>query len=91
MTTYQKEFIEVMCKKFRSKEIVKLLEILMSSGVVDDTMLKVFVIRKFVFSEASNGNSKLNAMWKATEHFCCSYEYVRKCIYYYKDVDHNIL
>lgn len=30
---------------------------------------------------------KMDAMWKASEKFACSYEYIRKCMYYYKDIN----
>lgn len=30
---------------------------------------------------------KVEAMYDAAERFCCSYEYVRKCMYYYKEIN----
>ena len=50
-------------------------------------MMKVLVVREYVKDRVKNGSSRLGAMWQATEEFACSYEYVRKCVYYYKDVN----
>lgn len=56
-------------------------------GVVDHTLCKVLAVREFVAEKVKNGDKKIDAMWCAAEHFCCTYEYVRKCVYYYTDVN----
>ncbi|MCD7963479.1 MAG: hypothetical protein LUF90_08020 [Rikenellaceae bacterium] len=91
MNIYQKIFRKIISESYNNPETTQLIEALIESGILDDTLLKVFIIRRFVFNKVEMGVTKLNAMWKATEEFCCSYEYVRKCVYYYKDVEHNLL
>lgn len=63
------------------------IELLMTAGILDHTLIKVICIREYVKKLTNEGQSKLSAMWKATEEFCCTYEYVRKCMYYYKDIN----
>lgn len=87
MSIYQKNLenlIEEKCKNMSHKNVV---ETLFRIGVIDATLAKVLVIREYVSELTRNGEAKLNAMWKATEIFACTYEYVRKCVYYYKDVN----
>ena len=38
-------------------------------------------------TEMKKGKLKVDVMWEAAERFACSYEYVRKCVYYYRDVN----
>ena len=56
-------------------------------GVIDITLCKVLTIREFVAALQKNGMKKIDAMWMASEQFACTYEYVRKCMYYYTDVN----
>ena len=50
-------------------------------------LCKVLKIREFVAALQKNGMKKIDAMWMASEQFACTYEYVRKCMYYYTDVN----
>mgnify|MGYP007081677823 FL=1 len=45
------------------------------------------VVREYVNELVGRGTGKVDAMYMAAEKFCCSYEYVRKCMYYYKEVN----
>ena len=63
-----------------------MIDLLCRVGVIDSALVKVLVIREYVQELMTAGESKLNAMWRATEIFACTYEYVRKCVYYYKDI-----
>ena len=56
-------------------------------GVVDHTRCKVLAIRRWVEEAVRQGSRKVDAMYQAAEEFACSYEYVRKCMYYYTDVN----
>ena len=87
MTIYEKKLSSQLLQRYPQitpeEMIAKLIEI----GVVDATRCKVLSVREYVNSLLQQGYKKIDAMWKATEIFSCSYEYIRKCTYYYKDVN----
>ena len=56
-------------------------------GVVDYTRCKILAVRNVVDEMVKKGMKKSDAMWSAAEQFACSYEYIRKCMYYYTDVN----
>lgn len=87
MTTYERGLLEIIDKHFATLTPRELTQKLMDMGVVDHTRLKVLAIRNYVEELVRGGERKINAMWIASEHFACTYEYVRKCIYYYTDVN----
>ena len=87
MTIYQKrlhELVQSHCSGQNGRDIV---DMLFKVGIIDTTLVKVLVIREYVDQLIRGGETKLNAMWRATEIFACTYEYVRKCVYYYKDIN----
>ena len=86
MTVYQKELLHLLQDKFGQLSTVQLIEKLSSIGVLDCILCKVLVIREFVAALQRSGVKKIDAMWIASEKFACSYEYIRKCMYYYTDV-----
>lgn len=87
MTIYEKKLSFQLLQRYPKitpeEMIAKLIEI----GVIDATRCKVLSVREYVNSLLQQGYKKIDAMWKATEIFSCSYEYIRKCMYYYKDVN----
>lgn len=87
MTIYQRKLEETIRKKCQTSTLSETIELLFNLGVIDNTLIKVLVIREYVNEKVKTGISKLDAMWQATEAFACSYEYVRKCLYYYKDIN----
>ena len=88
MTLYQKRLHEIVRSQcMHPEEGCDLVDRLFKVGVIDSTLVKVLVIREYVEQLMRKGESELNAMWMATEIFACTYEYVRKCIYYYKDIN----
>lgn len=89
MTVYQKELMHLLQDKFGQLSAVQLIEKLSVIGVLDCILCKVLVIREFVNALQRNGVKKIDAMWIASEKFACSYEYIRKCMYYYTDVGLN--
>ena len=55
--------------------------------MVDHTRCKVLAVRRWVEKAVRRGSRQVDAMYQAAEEFACSYEYVRKCMYYYTDVN----
>lgn len=86
-TSYQKHLCEVVSQRFGTLSAQQLLDKLFEMGVVDFTRCKVLAVRQFVEEILKGGAKKVDAMWRAAEYFGCSYEYVRKCMYYYVDVN----
>ncbi len=87
MTIYVKELISMLDRKYDALSAGETVRKLFEIGVVDHTLCKVLAVREFVSEKVEAGDKKIDAMWRAAEHFCCSYEYVRKCVYYYTDVN----
>lgn len=63
------------------------LAILEHAGLLDYKKCKVLVVRQYCNDLLRCGKGKVDSMWLAAERFSCSYEFVRACMYYYKDVD----
>jgi hypothetical protein len=88
MTRYEKELVGIIDEQYGdSLSAGALVEELIRIGVVDHTRCKVLVVRRYVDELVKGGCGKVEAMWLAAEHFCATYEYVRKCMYYYTDVN----
>jgi ribosomal protein L17 len=87
MTRYQKELAREVAHRYGHLSCVQLVEELCRIGVVDHTLCKVFAVRRYVDQLVKEGTGKVDAMWAATEQFCSTYEYVRKCMYYYTDIN----
>lgn len=86
MTIYEKELKAYIEKKFPFSTGAEIVDALFKIGVVDYSLCKVLAIRLWVDEQIKLGIGKVDALWLASEKFGCSYEYARKCIYYYKDV-----
>lgn len=89
MTVYDRQLIDALAKMYPLEGTAELVERLIEMGVVDTTRCKVLVVREYVHELVKQGNGKVDAMYMAAEKFCSSYEYVRKCMYYYKNVNFN--
>ena len=87
MTRYVKELVDLIDKRYGNLSASQITDKLFEIGVVDHTLCKVLAVREFVNDKVKNGHKKIDAMWEAAEHFCCTYEYIRKCVYYYTDVN----
>lgn len=87
MTSYEKELILLIEQHYPNISIKNLIVKLMDMDIIDFTRCKVLAVRNWVNQRIRQGDKKIDAMWKAAEHFACSYEYVRKCMYYYQDVN----
>ena len=86
MNIYQKKLHELVRTHCPCQNGTDVVDLLFRIGVIEPTLVKVLVIREYVEELIRGGETKLNAMWKTTEIFACTYEYVRKCVYYYKDI-----
>ena len=87
MTRYEKELARIVTQRWANVPASELIEKLCAIGVIDHTLCKVLVVRRYVDELVRTGTGKVDAMWLAAEHFCATYEYVRKCMYYYKDLN----
>lgn len=87
MTIYIKELLAMIDKRYGKLSAIEMADKLFEIGVVDHTLCKVLAVREFVQAKVKKGEKKIDAMWGAAEHFCCTYEYIRKCVYYYTDVN----
>ncbi len=87
MTIYMKELVGMLDRRYGQMPSGKLAGKLFEIGVLDHTLCKVLAVREYVAALVKANTKKTDAMWNASEHFSCSYEYVRKCIYYYTDVN----
>ncbi|MDL2319902.1 hypothetical protein LJC45_02080 [Alistipes sp. OttesenSCG-928-B03] len=87
MTIYVRELVAKLKEKYGQLSTDDFADKLFEIGVVDHTLCKVLAVRDYVAVRVREGEKKIDAMWKAAEHFSCSYEYIRKCIYYYTDVN----
>lgn len=87
LTVYEKQLIKFLDTAFPGENAGAVTERLIRMGVVDTVRCKVLVVREFVYDLVRSGSGKVAAMSIAADKFCCSYEYVRKCMYYYKDVN----
>lgn len=87
MTTYEKELIAMVQKKYGKLSSEDFVRKMIEIGVVDYSRCKVLAMREYVNTLMKSGEKKTNAMWMAAERFSCSYEYARKCMYYYTDVN----
>lgn len=87
MTIYEKKLSKQLLQRYPQITPEELITKLIEIGVVDATRCKVLSVGEYVNSLLQLGYKKIDAMWKATEIFSCSYEYIRKCMYYYKYVN----
>lgn len=87
LNVYDKQLVNSIETMFPGDNTAEVVRQLIRMGVVDTVRCKILVVRSFVDELVHQGNGKVDAMYIAAEKFCCSYEYVRKCMYYYKDVN----
>ncbi len=87
MTIYIKQLITQLREKYGEMELEPLIYKLFEMGVVDHRQCKVLAVRRWVEEAVAAGAKKSDAMWAATEQFACTYEYIRKCMYYFTDVN----
>lgn len=87
MTIYEKELVRIIENLYGSECPAQITERLINMGVIDFSRCKILCVRSFVDGQVREGIKKNEAMWTAAEKFSCSYEYIRKCVYYYRDIN----
>ena len=87
LTIYEKELIRILRTRCGELTTGQTVEKLTALGVIDSTLCKVLAVREYVRDIMETGIRKTDAMWLATERLACSCEYVRKCMYYYTDMN----
>ena len=87
LTLYQREVARIVARRFKKPPPEMLVAELCRMGLIDHTTCKVLAVRTWVAEATDSGVGKIDAMWMASEKFCTSYEYIRKCIYYYRDIN----
>ena len=86
-TVHEKELARIVEQRYGHLPVAEIVIELCQMGVVDHVKCKVLAIRRWVEACVDQGAGKVDAMWMAADKFCCTYEYVRKCLYYYKDIN----
>ncbi len=87
MTTYIRTLFDQIQKKYGKLSNEALVEKLFEIGVIDHRLCKILAIREYVWAAVKKKHKKIESMQRAANHFCCTYEYVRKCMYYYNDLN----
>ncbi len=87
MTIYIKQLLKQLLEKYGEMTVEEFARKIFELGVIDHRQCKVLAVREWVAATVKNGTKKTDAMWAAAEHFSCTYEYIRKCMYYYTDVN----
>lgn len=90
LTRYQKELAAILARRYGRIGTAALVEELCRIGVIDHTRCKVLAIRRWVDDRvAIDGIGKIRAMHMAADHFASTFDYIRKCVYHYRDVNVN--
>lgn len=84
LTAYDKMLIEKLCPPQSALTASQLMESLVTRNLLDQRRCRALLVQDFVDDLVKKGSTKIDAMYVAAEKFCCSYENVRKYIYYYK-------
>lgn len=81
-TIYYKALVSAVAKLCAEKEPTQVIETLQELNLLDPKRCKAFLVKNFVVDKVNEGMGKTDAMYEAAEKYCCSYECVRKYIYY---------
>lgn len=86
---HYKAYQKILAEMLNGMEPEKIIGKLMEIGVISITRMKVLAVREYCKCLAYQGIGKVDSMHLAADKFSCSFEYVRKCIYYYTDINLN--
>jgi hypothetical protein len=89
MTIYIKQLLAQLQEKYGTLPNDQFARKLVELGVIDFRLCKVLAVRGYVEDAMKKGARKNDAMWMAAERFCCTYENIRRCMYYYTDINFN--
>ncbi len=84
MTVYDKMLIEKLCPEEEEMTPQALMESLLKRNLLDQKRCRALLVRDFVDESVRKGSTKIDAMYEAADRFCCSYDSIRKYVYYYK-------
>jgi hypothetical protein len=88
LSDYELELARTLGKRMGNAPLTqRLVEELCRMGVIDHTLCRVLAVRTWVDARVKSGRGKVESMWMAASHFCATFEYVRKCMYYYQNVN----
>ena len=87
LTVYDKQLIGEVERMFPGHHAGEVVERLIRMGVVDTVRCKILVVREYVNERRGAAERQGRCHVHGCRKFCCSYEYVRKCMYYYKEVN----
>ncbi len=87
MTRYQKELARLVAEKYGNLPAEQIVAELCTIDLIDHTLCKILVIRRWVDEAVRQGDKKTAAMWRAADHFCATYEHIRHCMYHYTDLN----
>ncbi len=69
-TTYEAELARLVSKRFGRISPGRLVVELYRIGVIDHTLCKTLMVRRWVEQAVRDGHRKTRAMWLASEYFC---------------------
>lgn len=87
LTVYDKQLIGEVERMFPDHHAGEVVERLIRMGVVDTVRCKILDGEGVCERTRGPRNGQGRCHVHGAEKFCCSYEYVRKCMYYYKEVN----
>ncbi len=86
ITSIEKKFVEIYREKHPELD-EKTIFALINSRVVDFRFCKIALIRHLVEDCFKRGCGKREAMRLVAEDMACSYKYIEKIMYYFRDVN----
>ncbi len=81
MTVHETRPLEYLCREFGQGADAVLLRRLLDRGLIDLRAVERRAVRARVAELQSRGAKRVDAMYRAAEEFCCSYEKIRSIIY----------
>ncbi len=81
MNVHETRPLEYLCREFGQGADAVLLRRLLDRGLIDLRAVERRAVRARVAELQSRGAKRVDAMYRAAEEFCCSYEKIRSIIY----------
>ena len=86
ITSIERKFVEIYTKKHPNAQENTIFA-LIESKLIDFRTCKIALIRHFVDDCVKKGCGKREAMRLVANDMACSYEYVKKAMYYFNDIN----
>lgn len=87
MTCYERRLARHLGLRLGTTDSARVVEYLARRGLLDYRACKIFTVREFLQKLIRGGVSTTEALWQASERFACTYEYARRCLYDYRDMN----